>query len=143
MINITNDTVKQICRFEGLRTEAYVCAGGRPTIGYGHTQGVKMGDRISQEKALELLYVDLKKAEQTIEKAIGTLRQNQLDALVSFVFNVGETNFLSSRLLRLIKHDKDSTDIPKEIRRWVYASGIRLKGLVERREWEARKYAKP
>lgn len=141
MINTTYDTVKQICHFEGLRTEAYVCAGGRLTIGYGHTQGVEAGDRVTEEEALELLYADLRKAEQTVEKAVGTLRQNQADALVSFVFNVGATRFLCSRLLRLLKHNKDSADIPKEIRRWVYAGGKKLKGLETRRDWEARKYA--
>lgn len=133
-----------IKKFEGLRLKAYRCPAGVPTIGYGHTKGVKMGDTITSAKADELLREDVSEVERTLnQQMILTgikLRQGQYDALVSFVFNLGMGNLLKSTLWRIIRQNPDSKDVPAQFRRWVYAGGKVLQGLVVRREEEIKLY---
>ena len=86
---------------EGLRLEAYEDAAGVPTIGYGHTKDVRMGDRISEYWAKELLRDDIDEAERQV-KELGVARNEaQLDALVSFVFNLGIGRLKESTLLKV------------------------------------------
>ena len=125
---------------EGLRLEAYEDAAGVPTIGYGHTKDVRMGDRISEYWAKELLRDDIDEAERQV-KELGVARNEaQLDALVSFVFNLGIGALKESTLLRVIREGGSKADIKREFKRWVYAGGKRLKGLELRREWEAKRF---
>ena len=125
---------------EGLRLEAYEDAAGVPTIGYGHTKDVRMGDRISEYWAKELLRDDIDEAERQV-KELGVARNEaQLDALVSFVFNLGIGRLKESTLLRVISEGGSKADIKREFKRWVYAGGKRLKGLEIRREWEAKRF---
>ena len=125
---------------EGLRLEAYEDAAGVPTIGYGHTKDVRMGDRISEYWAKELLRDDIDEAERQV-KELGVARNEaQLDALVSFVFNLGIGQLKESTLLRVIREGGSKADIKREFKRWVYAGGKRLKGLELRREWEAKRF---
>lgn len=125
---------------EGLRLEAYEDAAGVPTIGYGHTKDVRMGDRISEYWAKELLRDDIEVAEQQV-KELGVARtEGQLDALTSFVFNLGIGRLKESTLLRVIREGGSKQQIRKEFKRWVYAGGKKLPGLVTRREWEAKRF---
>ena len=125
---------------EGLRLEAYEDAAGVPTIGYGHTKDVRMGDRISEYWAKELLRDDIDEAERQV-KELGVARNEaQLDALVSFVFNLGIGRLKESTLLRVIREGGSKADIKREFKRWVYAGGKRLKGLEIRREWESKRF---
>ena len=125
---------------EGLRLEAYEDAAGVPTIGYGHTKDVRMGDRISEYWAKELLRNDIDEAEQQA-KELGVARtEGQLDALTSFVFNLGIGRLKESTLLRVIREGGSKQQIRKEFKRWVYAGGKKLPGLVTRREWEAKRF---
>lgn len=125
---------------EGLRLEAYEDAAGVPTIGYGHTKDVRMGDRISEYWAKELLRDDIDEAEQQV-KELGVARtEGQLDALTSFVFNLGIGRLKESTLLRVIREGGSKQQIRKEFKRWVYAGGKKLPGLVTRREWEAKRF---
>ena len=125
---------------EGLRLEAYEDAAGVPTIGYGHTKDVRMGDRISEYWAKELLRDDIDEAERQV-KELGVARNEaQLDALVSFVFNLGIGRLKESTLLKVIREGGSKADIKREFKRWVYAGGKRLKGLELRREWEAKRF---
>lgn len=80
-----------IKQFEGCRLTAYKCPAGVWTIGYGHTAGVKQGQKITQEQADGLLTEDLQKYEKKVDKYDGRYwwNQNEFDALVSFAFNVG------------------------------------------------------
>ena len=110
MIKITDDFVRKVAEFEGLRTKAYKCPGGVWTIGYGHTEGVKPGQRCTRRQA---------------------------EALVDFVFNLGIGALEGSTLLKKIRAGADAAEIQAEFRRWVYAGGEVQKGLVRRREWEA------
>ena len=125
---------------EGLRLEAYRDAAGVPTIGYGHTRGVRMGDRITRYWAKQLLLQDIAEVARQV-KSLGVARtEGQLDALVSFAFNLGIGRLRSSTLLKVIRNGGSRNQIRREFRRWVYAGGKRLKGLERRREWEAKRF---
>lgn len=128
--------------YEGLRLESYKCAGGKWTIGYGHTRGVREGQKIDKETANKLLQEDVEYFEKFLAKEpyAEDITQSQWDALVSFVFNLGIGNFEGSTLRKKILRNIDDPTIPDEFRRWVYSKGKVLKGLVIRREWEAQMY---
>ena len=125
---------------EGLRLEAYEDAAGVPTIGYGHTKDVRMGDRITEYWAKELLRDDIDEAERQVKELKVARNEAQLDALTSFVFNLGIGRLKESTLLRVIREGGSKADIKREFKRWVYAGGKRLKGLELRREWEAKRF---
>ena len=125
---------------EGLRLDAYLCPAGVPTIGYGHTYNVKMGDRITAEQAERLLIGDLIVAETEVNRYGFDLTQNQFDALVSFVYNIGAGNFRSSTLLKRLKANPNDPDIANQFKRWVYGGGKVLPGLVRRRNEESKLY---
>lgn len=131
-----------IKRFEGLRLDAYPDpgTGGEPwTIGYGHTGGVKRGDRITQAQADAFLRQDVARFEEAVRKLAPKTTQGQFDALVSFAFNVGEGALRGSTLLR--KHNEgDHAGARAEFGKWVNANGRRLEGLVRRRAAEAAMY---
>jgi lysozyme len=63
------------------------------------------------------------------------LTQNQFDALVSFVFNLGVGNFRTSTLLKKLNAG-DNDGAAQEFGRWIHAGGKALPGLVRRREAE-------
>lgn len=133
-MKISNRGIDLIKQFEGLRLDAYQDSVGVWTIGYGHTQGVKAGDKITQEQADKLLMEDLAIFQRAVNKAVYIpLRQGQFDALVSFAFNLGVGNLLSSTLLRLLNSGQDPS---AEFGKWVNAGGKKLAGLVRRREAE-------
>ncbi|MBR2291566.1 MAG: lysozyme [Prevotella sp.] len=132
--------VEKLKEMEGLRLEAYLDPAGVPTIGYGHTRGVRMGDRISRYWAEDLLRRDLRVAEDGVN-ALGVAKtQGQFDALVSFVFNLGIERLEQSTLLRRIRDGDSRKAITAEWMRWVYADGKRLKGLEKRRAWEVERF---
>ncbi len=130
----------KLMEFEGLRLEAYRDAAGVLTIGYGHTKDVREGDKISEYWARELLKEDIERATKQVLKLGVCKTQGQLDALVSFTFNLGFGRLRKSTLLKVIKRQGAAADIKREFKRWVYAGGKRLKGLERRREWEANRF---
>lgn len=132
--------IELIKKYEGLRLASYVDSSGVWTIGYGHTGDVKMGDVITKEEAERLLIQDLSVAENEINRYGLNLCQNQFDALVSFVYNVGIGNFRKSTLLKKLQADPNDPTIADEFKRWIYAGGKVLQGLVKRRSDEARLY---
>ena len=134
------EVIALIKKFEGCELEAYQCSASVWTIGYGHTAGVQEGDTCTQIEAESFLQKDLEEFEATIQKLVKVpLKQNQFDALVSWVYNLGGTNLRRSTLLQRINDDSDSSraDIPYQIKRWNRADGKVLDGLVRRREAEA------
>ena len=129
-----------IKEFEGLRLKAYLCPGEVWTIGYGHTAGVKPGMVITEAQAEEYLKTDLIAFERYLNGLELTLNQNQFDALVSFIYNVGTGNFSSSTLLRKIRVNPQDNSIMDEFLRWVYSKGRVLPGLQRRRLAEMKLY---
>ena len=126
-----------ISGFEGFSEKAYVpVPGDKVTIGYGHTGQVQLGDTITQEEALQLLRKDVEVAEKAVRRCVKVpLSQNEFDAYVSFTFNVGEGNFCSSTLVKKL-NTKDYLGACRELKRWVYSSGVKYKGLENRRSVE-------
>lgn len=138
-MRVSQKGIDLIKKFEGLRLTAYVCPAGVLTIGYGHTGAdVKPGMRITEEEAERLLWKDTESAQQTVSSFVSVkINQNEYDALVSFVFNVGPTAFVNSTLLRLLNHGADRKVVAGEFGRWVKAGSDKpVPGLVRRREEE-------
>lgn len=138
-----------IKRFEGLRLAAYLCPAGIPTIGYGHTGDVKIGQRITEHQADVILQADLERFEEIIEKAVRVkLNANQHAALVSLVFNVGPgkkgirdglvelKSGKPSSLLRFLNEGQFNA-AAAQFSKWIHAGGKVLPGLVKRRAAEA------
>jgi lysozyme len=123
--------------FEGCRTVAYQDVVGVWTIGYGHTIDVKEGMTITQHQCDVMLEVDIETYENYVNKyVIVFLTQNQFDALVSWVYNLGPTNFRKSTMLKVLNAGKYD-EVPYQMKRWNRAGGKVLKGLVIRRKAEA------
>ena len=139
-MKVSDILMTQLMVMEGLSLEAYEDCAGVPTIGYGHTRNVKMGDRISKYWAKELLKDDVREVEQQVLDLNVAQTQGQFDALVSFTFNLGIGRLKSSTLLKVIREGGSKNAIKKEFKRWVYAGGKKLRGLELRREWEAKRF---
>ena len=140
MLRTTEILIEKLMEMEGLRLEAYRDAAGVLTIGYGHTRGVREGDRISAYWAKELLKEDVEEVAQDV-LSLGVARtEGQLDALTSFAFNVGFGRLCRSTLLKTIRRRGSRNQIKRKFKRWVYADGKRLRGLEKRREWEAKRF---
>lgn len=138
MLRTSDAGIALIKRFESFCATVYRCPAGKPTIGYGHVilPGEQFGI-ITEAEAIELLRRDLAIAEAAVRRLITVpLTQSQFDALVSFTFNVGEGS-LKKSTLRLRVNQGNWAQAKRELLRWVYADGKKLKGLVVRREAEA------
>lgn len=139
----SEDVKKFIKGQEGNKLEAYRCPAGVWTIGYGHTGAdVRAGMKITQAEADRLFDQDLSVFERQLTdmihaNSIKGLRQNQFDALLSFAYNLGLSRLRGSTLWRKIKADINDPTIADEFMRWVYAGGVRLRGLERRRAAEA------
>lgn len=128
--------IKAIEGYEGVRLNAYLDSVNVPTIGVGHTLGVKMGDQITKEQAEEFLRADLEDAEYAVNKyVLMPINQNQFDALVSFVFNLGSGAFKGSTLLKRLNAGLYQ-EAANEFLKWNRAGGVVLQGLVNRRAAE-------
>jgi lysozyme len=136
-MNISQEGISLIKKFEGCELEAYKCAAGVWTIGYGHTKDVKEGDSILKEDAESMLMHELQEYCNDVDIAVKVdLKQNEFDALVSWTYNLGLTNLNSSTMLRVLNEGKHD-EVPAQIKRWNKASGQVKQGLVRRREAEA------
>lgn len=128
--------IELIKSFEGCKLSAYQDSVGIWTIGYGHTAGVKKGDKITQAQADKMLADDLVIYEQGVQSMVKrTMTQGQFDALVSFSFNVGLGALGRSTLLRLM-NSGDWQAASQQFARWNKAGGKELAGLTRRREAE-------
>lgn len=138
------DLIKQ---FEGYKDKAYLCPAGVATIGYGSTmwndgRRVQMGDKITKEGAELLLHWELN------NKAVAlyglNVNQNQADAILSFVFNLGIGAFQKSTLIKKIRLNPNDPTIRDEFMKWnkarVGGKLIELKGLTRRRTAESNLY---
>lgn len=132
-----------IMQREGCKLVAYPdpATGGEPwTIGVGHTGGVKQGDTCTQEQALEWLRADAETAERCVNNSVRVaLTQNQFDALVSLIFNIGAGNFRNSTLLKKLNEGDDDA-AAQQFLVWNKANGHVMQGLVNRREAEREQF---
>ena len=143
----TSETgINLIKEFESLRLKAYLCSAKVWTIGYGHTKGVKKGDAITQDQAIDFLKEDLSDSENAVNSQNLVINQNQFDALVSFVFNIGAGAFKSSTRLRKAKINISDPTIANEFAKWnkatVNGKKVILNGLARRRKAESDLYFK-
>ena len=125
-----------IKKYEGCRLTAYKCPAGVLTIGYGHTDGVKAGDTITQAQADIYLQFDVENYENLVNEYNRNynykFNRNQFSALVSFAFNCGAGNL--AMLLQNGKRDKQT--IAQKMLLYCNANGKPLKGLQDRRKAE-------
>lgn len=131
-MKISKQGIDLIKKYEGCRLESYMCPAGLWTIGYGHTLGVRSGQRITQKQAEEYLLQDLEKYEKHVngydKKYHWT--QTQFDAMVSFSFNIGNIIGLTCAGTR------DKYKIAEKMLLYINANGKPLIGLLKRREEE-------
>ncbi len=132
--------IDHIKRSEAYALAAYQDAKGVWTIGYGHTAGVKKGDRITQYQADMFLKDDLRIVEEAANKCRRISKQGQFDAIADFIYNCGAGNFNSSTLKRYIEAGNATWEIQEQFLRWVNSGGKKLGGLVTRRIWEAARW---
>lgn len=132
-MKISEKGLALIKEFEGLRLSTYVCAGGKKTIGYGHTgSDVYHGMRITEADAESLLLADLARFERHVnsyDSAYGWT-QNEYDAMVSFAFNVGNIDGLTYNGIR------SKRVIADKMLSYCKAGGKKVAGLVTRRQKE-------
>lgn len=135
-----------IKEFEGLRLRAYLCPADVWTIGYGHTDGVREGQTITEKQADSLLDKDLDWAEGCVEQFAPVTNDNEFAAMVSLVFNIGATNFKKSTVLRL-HNAGDTLGAARAFRMWnkakVGGQLQELPGLTRRRLAEEALYLTP
>jgi lysozyme len=142
---------KLLAQWEGFERTMYLDVAGLPTIGVGHLltenelsskrividgQALDYTDGLTEQQVYDLLGQDLARFEQAVNEDVEPdLTQNQFDALVSFTFNVGESAFKQSTLLKRL-NERDFVDVPNQLRRWNKSGGKKVQGLVNRRENE-------
>ena len=132
--------IAAIKKFEACALTAYQDSVGVWTIGYGHTAGVKRGDKITLYQAEQFLKEDLAKFEAITNKVKGLSTQGRYDAVLDFIYNCGPANFNASTLKKYIESGKKTWEIQEQFLRWVNASGKKLGGLITRRIWEANRF---
>ena len=134
---ISQEGIDLVKKFEGCKLEAYQCAAGVWTIGYGSTHGVQKGDVWSQEKAEIMLIDELEEYGNHVSDAVTVpLHQCQFDSLTSWCFNLGPTNLNESTMLKVLNQG-NYEEVPYQLKRWNKVNGQVNDGLIRRREAEA------
>jgi lysozyme len=139
-MRVSQKGIKMIKDFEGCKLAAYKDSVGIPTIGVGHIKGVKMGMKITQAQADKFLAEDLASVEKCLNNLGVISKQNQFDALASWIFNLGVGNFNSSTMKKYIVAKCSDIDVTDQMVKWCNAGGRPLLGLRKRRVAEANMY---
>lgn len=127
-----------VADFEGLRTSAYLDIVGVPTICFGETKGVKMGDTATVEECEAMLADRLNDFEQKIVNCAPEYKGLPVDtqaAILSLTYNIGQGALCRSTLVRKMKMG-DLSAMCAEFTRWNRAGGRVVNGLVRRRAIE-------
>lgn len=126
-----------IVAHEGYSDVAYIpVPGDVPTIGFGTTGGVKMGDRTTPTKALSRALTDIQQFEGALKECVKVpLTQNEYDTYISLSYNIGSRAFCNSNLVKKL-NAQDYSGACKEILRWDKFQGKPLAGLTKRRQDE-------
>ena len=139
-MKISENGLKLIKKFEGLSLKPYLCSAGIPTIGFGNTfyenmKKVTLQDETITEERADSLFnflVTTNFVNVVNRLVIVDINQNQFDALVSFVYNLGSGNFEKSTLLKKV-NQSDFIGASLEFEKWNRSSGKVLNGLTKRR----------
>jgi lysozyme len=136
-ISLSASALVAIALHEGYKENAYLpLAGDVPTIGFGTTTGVKLGDKTSPEKALQAALRDIQKFEGALKQCVKVpLTQGEYDGYISLSYNIGSSSFCRSTLVKKL-NQQDYEGACKEILRWDKFQGQRLPGLTKRRQEE-------
>lgn len=143
-MKLSQQSINKLKRLEGFRAKAYIpVPGDVPTIGYGSTEGVKMGDTITEQDASARLIAELRKYENAVFDACKTRpNQNQFDAMVLLCYNIGVGGFKKSSVLKA--HNRgDFAAAARAFGLWNKSGGKVYQGLVKRRADEAALYLTP
>ena len=146
-MQVSQKCIDLIKRYEGFISKTYVCPAGYKTIGFGHRTDEMT--TITEPEAENLLKKDLKKFESKLNFSLEhdnvILNQNQFDACISFIFNLGFSAFIFSTLYKKLKKG-DYAGASEEFMKWIYITKtdpetgerfkIKLKGLETRRKSE-------
>lgn len=140
-MNLSTSGLALLKKLEGLSLVAYQDSAGIPTIGYGHVMKKTDTSPITEAEAEALLRTDITRIERVVQNipAIPPLTQNQFDALVIFVYNIGPYAFNTSTLRKILT-GKKSGNAAAQFDKWVYVKvgGEKkiVQGLVNRRKAE-------
>jgi len=136
-ITLSATALVAIVLHEGYKSDAYIpVAGDVPTIGFGTTSGVQLGDRTTPEKALQVAMKDVQNFEGAVKQCVKVpLSQNEYDAYISLSYNIGAYAFCNSTLVRILNQG-DYQGACKQILRWDRFKGKPLPGLTKRRQEE-------
>lgn len=127
-------------RFEGCRLKAYLDSAGVPTLGYGHIEGIKMGDECSQAQADAWLEADIMRVVAQLNRDLKVrVDQGEFDALVDFAFNLGLHALEHSTLWAKLSAG-DIAGAAAEFPRWDHAGGVEVAGLLTRRLAEQKEF---
>ena len=127
-------------KFEGIKLTSYKDSGGMWTIAFGHTKNVTPEMNCTMEQAYEWLTEDTQSAVDTVNKLVNIkLTQDQFDALVDFVYNLGAGSFASSTMLKLINRG-DLINAALEFEKWDHCGGKVIQGLLNRRIAEQKEF---
>lgn len=126
-----------ILMHEGYSDKAYTpVKGDVPTIGFGTTGGVKMGDTITPPKAVARALVDVQKFEGALKQCVKVpLHQYEYDAYISLSYNIGSKAFCGSTLVKKLNAG-DYAGACQQVLRWDKFNGKPLAGLTKRRQAE-------
>ncbi|MGN6024376.1 lysozyme [Alcaligenes faecalis] len=133
---VVSAAIALVVAWEGRSLIAYVDPVGIPTICEGYTQGVKLGDAASPARCDALTEQEVRRALAVVDRSVSyPLPDGVRVALSSFVYNVGAGAYANSTLLRKLRA-QDIAGACRELDRWVYAGGRKLRGLERRRQAE-------
>lgn len=152
---LTDKSIDLLAKYEGIRNKAYKDSGGALTIGIGHLltnsekrsgkiiingEAVKYRHGLSDKQVYDLFRQDIKHHEKAVNDYVKVaLTPYQFGALVSFSYNVGIGAFKRSTLVRELNKGRYN-EVPTQLRRWVYDNGVKVAGLVNRREHEIKQW---
>lgn len=145
-MRLTQDGIKLLHEFEGLKLNAYLCPAKIWTIGYGNTfyedgSKVRPGDVITLERAESLFFKVVNDfAKGVRESILQPIEDYKFSALVCLAYNIGINAFRKSTLLKLVNENPNNPEIEDQFLRWNRAGGKVMNGLTRRRIAEAKLY---